>query len=71
MALARTLEFFREAPSDLVENEPDERLRSIDVRWGYDEIEAYRFVRTDQIGDVPVTSAGHCGNDRIPIEPQK
>src|SRR5689334_14050243 len=65
------LERFRESPPDLIEKQSDERLGTADVRRWYDDVERYRILGIDQVGDAPVTSRRDFCNRRITVEAQE
>src|SRR5688572_16647627 len=71
MPAALGLEFLGETATDLVEDQPYQRLGTADVRWRYDEIERGRPIILNEISDAPVAAACHLGNDGIAIEPEE
>jgi hypothetical protein len=65
------LEGFGEAPADLVEHEPHQRLGTCDVGRRHDKIERYRYRPIDQVTDAPMASRGDPGDDGVAVEAQE
>jgi hypothetical protein len=63
------VQFLRQAAADLIEDQANQRLRPANVGGRDDEIECRRPADFDKIGDPPIASARHLGDDRIAIYP--
>ena len=70
-ALTRLLELFRQATTDLVEHQADQRFGAADVRGRDDEVERARMRGLDEVGDPPVAARGGLGDSRIAVEPEE
>jgi hypothetical protein len=66
-----TREALGQPPSDLVQDQPHQRLRAADIRGRDDKVEADGMVGLDQVADAPVAARGNQRRNRIPIEPEK
>jgi hypothetical protein len=64
-------QFFGQPATNLVEQQPDQRLGAADVRGRDYEVERCRSLGIDQIGNAPVALPGHLRHDRIAVETQK
>jgi hypothetical protein len=65
------IEILGEPPSDLVEDQADERLGAADVAGRHDEIERGRTVPRHQIGNPPFGPARHRRDDGVAIQAEK
>src|SRR3546814_15594548 len=64
-------EFFGETAPDLVEDEPDERLRPADIAGRYDQIERHGLRTCQKIGDPPFGRSGDRRDHGIAVEAEK
>ncbi len=67
----RAVERFGQAPADLVEDQPDQRLGAADVRRRNHQVQRHRRIRRDQVGDAPVAARCDLGDGRIAIQPKE
>src|ERR1700674_5349580 len=71
MPPALRMELFRKPPTDLIEDQPDQRLGATDVGWRHDKVERRWPVLLDEIRDPPVATRRHLGDHRIAVEPEE
>ena len=71
MPAALCVQFLRQAAADLVENQTNQRFRPADVGGRHDEVQRRRAELLDKIGDPPVASARHLGDNLIAIKTEK
>src|SRR3546814_16405339 len=62
------IERFSEAPSDLVEDQTNERLGAADVRRRYHEVQRYRMLRGNQVRDAPVAARREYGHRGVAVQ---
>ncbi len=57
--------------TDLVEDQPDERLGAADIGGRHHEVECGGRIAFDKVVDTPVTTARDHSHHRITVQPQK
>ncbi|MDT4862311.1 hypothetical protein FQZ97_969560 [compost metagenome] len=65
------VERFGQTPTDLVEDQPDQRFGAIDVRRRYHQVQRQRILGGDQVGDAPVAARGDLGHRGVAVQPQE
>src|SRR5690242_2018674 len=68
MPASPRLQILRQAPADLVEDQPHQWLGPADVGGRHHEIERDRSLALDEVADAPVAAARHLRHDGIAIE---
>ena len=71
MAPVFGLKVLRQAPADLVQDEPDEGLGPADVAGWDDQIEGDRAFVGDEVGNPPVTAPRDLGDHRVAVEAEE
>ena len=71
MAAALGVQILGQAPADLIEDQPDQRLGARNVGGRHHEIERRRPRSADDVGDAPIATPRDRGDDWIAIEAEK
>ena len=71
MASGFRLQILGQAAADLVQQQPDQRLGAIDVRWRHHEVERGWPLAANDVADSPVAAARDLRDDRIAVEAEK
>ena len=65
------VERFGQPPPDLVQDEPDQRLGAAYVGGRHHQIERYRVLGGNQVGDAPIAARCDFGHGRVAVQAEK
>ena len=71
VSIALRLQVLGEATADLIEDQADQRLGPVDVRWRHHEVKCGWMLAANHVGDTPVAATGDLGHDGIAIQAEE